>query len=78
MPFAAALDAGEHELRAVLAWAVEHQIDRDASSLAGADRYLLDDLRVFGPAVLGAVAVHLRGPRPAVTGLEHELAVGER
>ena len=74
-PLAAALDAGEHELGAVLARAVEHEIDRDAAALAGADRDLLDDLGVLGPA-LGAVAVDLRGPRPAVARLEHELAVG--
>ena len=34
--FAAALDAGEHELGAVLPRAVEHEIDRDATALAGA------------------------------------------
>ena len=70
---AAALDAGEHELGAVLARAVEHEVDRDATSLAGADRDLLDDLGVLGP-VFGAVAVDLRRPWPAVAGLEHELA----
>jgi hypothetical protein len=75
--FAAALDAGEHELGAVLAWAVEHEVDRDAASLAGADRDLFDDLRIFGPA-LGAVAVDLRGPWPAISGFEHQLAGGER
>ena len=73
-PLAAALDAGEHELGAVLAWAVEHQVDRDPAALAGADRDPLDDLRIVGPAVLGAVAVDLRGPRPAVARLEDELA----
>jgi hypothetical protein len=75
--FAAALDAGEHELGAVLARAVEHEIDRDPTPLAGTDRDPLDDLGFFGPA-LGAVAVDLRGPWPAVAGFEHELAVGER
>src|SRR5204863_8715591 len=49
------LDAGEAELGAVLAWAVEHEIDRDPAALAGADRDLLDDLGLAGP-VLGAVA----------------------
>ena len=77
-PLAAALDAGEHELGAVLARAVEHQVDRDAAALAGADRDLLDDLGLSRPAVLGAVAVDLRGPRPAVARLEDELAVGQR
>ena len=47
-PLAAALDAGEHELGAVLARAVEHQVDRDPAALAGADRDLLDDLGVIG------------------------------
>ena len=74
---AAALDAGENELGAVLAGAVEHEVDRDASALAGADRDPLDDLGIFGP-VLGAVAVDLRGPWPAVTRFEHELAGRER
>ena len=76
-PFAATLDAGEHELGAVLPRAVEHQVDRDTAALAGADRDPLDDLGVSGPA-LGAVAVDLRGPRPAVAGLEDELAGRER
>ena len=76
-PLAAALDAGEHELGAVLARAVEHEIDRDPAALAGADRDSLDDLGLLGP-LLGAVAVDLRGPRPAVTRLEHELAARER
>ena len=49
-PFAAALDAGEHQLRAVLARAVEHEIDRDAAPLAGPDRDPLDDLGLLGPA----------------------------
>jgi len=71
------LDAGEHELGAVLARAVEHEVDRDASSLAGADRDPLDDLGIFGPAV-GAVAVELRGPWPAVARFEHQLAGGKR
>ncbi len=48
---AAALDAREHELRAVLPWAVEHQVDRDAASLAGTDRNPLDDLGIIGPAL---------------------------
>lgn len=76
-PLAAALDANEHQLRAVLAWAVEHEIDRDTTPLAGADRNALDDLGLLGP-VVGAVAVDLRGPRPAITRLEHKLAVGQR
>jgi hypothetical protein len=75
-PLATALDAGEHELRAVLPRPVEHQVDRDPASLAGANRDALDDLRILGPA-LGAVAVDLRGPRPAVARLEHQLAVRE-
>jgi hypothetical protein len=33
-PFAAALDAGEHRLGAVLPRAVEHQVDRDTAALA--------------------------------------------
>lgn len=76
-PFAAALDAGEHELGAVLPRAVEHEIDRDTAALAGADRDLFDDLGVSGP-LLAAVAVDLRGPRPAAAGLEDELAGRER
>src|SRR6185312_965943 len=41
------------------------------------DRDLLDDLGLLWP-VLGAVAVDLRGPRPAVARLEHKLAGRER
>jgi hypothetical protein len=33
-PLTAALDAGEHQLRAVLPRAVEHEIDRDPATLA--------------------------------------------
>ena len=77
-PLAATLDAGEHELGAVLARAVEHEVDRDTAALAGADRDALDDLGLLGASCFGAVAVDLRGPRPAVARLEHELASRER
>jgi hypothetical protein len=76
-PFTAALDPCEHQLGAILARALEHQVDRDSAALAGSDRNLLHDFGVLGP-VVGTVAVDLRGPRPAVPGFQHELAVGER
>ena len=75
-PLAPTLDAGEHKLGAVLPRPVEHEIDRHPAPLAGTDRDPFDDLGVIGPAV-GAMAVDLRGPRPAIARLEHELPAGQ-
>ena len=49
-PLAPALDAGEHQLGAVLPRAVEHEVDRDPAPLAGAHRDPLDDLGLLRPA----------------------------
>jgi hypothetical protein len=77
-PLAAALDPCEYELGAVLAWAVEHQVDRDPAALARADRDLLNDQGIIRPTFIGPMAVDLRGPWPALAGFQDELARWER
>ena len=53
---APAADAGQHELRAVLPAAVQHQVDRRAAADARAHRDPFDDLGLARPAD-GTVAI---------------------
>src|SRR5206468_2429634 len=76
-PLTSALDTREHQLRAVLAGPIEHQVDGHAAADARPHRHLLDDLGTLGP-VLGAMAVDLGRSWPAVARLEHEVATRQR
>ena len=67
----------EHELRTVLPGPIEHEIDGRATPATVAHRHPLHDVGVFGP-LEGAVAVHLRRPRPHVAHLQHDRTVRQR
>jgi hypothetical protein len=73
----AAAGHGEHELRAVLAAALEHEVDRRPSAGARPHRNALDDFELVGP-LGGSVAVQLRGARPDVAHLERDPPFTER
>jgi hypothetical protein len=77
----AAAGPGEHQLGAVLAGTVQHQVDGGAAAPAGADRHLLQHLgagRRVGPLPLGRVAVDHPGPRPRLPGLEDQVPARQR
>jgi hypothetical protein len=71
----AALHLREDELRAGKARTVEHEIDRRAAPATRDDRCLLDELGLFGPGPLEAVAVDTRGRRPRLACFQHQPAL---
>jgi hypothetical protein len=70
-----ALDLREDELGAGLPGTIEDEFDRRSPPPAQDHRGLLDDLGVRRPGVLQPVAVHTRGRRRAVTGLQRDPAL---
>ncbi len=70
----AALHLREDKLGAGKPGPIEHEIDRRSPPAAEQDRRLLDDLSLFGPRLLEAVAVDARGRRPRLARLQHQPA----
>jgi len=66
---------GEHELRTGEPWSVEYQVDHGSATLARKGRGLFDHLGPFGPGTLEGVAVDAGGPRPGVSGLQHQTSL---
>jgi len=65
----------EDELRAVLTWPVEDQVDGHASAPTEGGRNLLDDLSLRRPAALDPGTEYPARPRPGVADLEDQATV---